>query len=234
MKNLIQFGITASILALVSSPVNAQSVLKQMNKQQQLDTVQYIYPKIEFAEISTKNAVALGNSTINGVLFYRVTNDGLDAAVLSPIKPTPVTAHKVFLYPYTPYLMEYVNLSKKQSRSQDPQKRKVMADERLFKYAYYTETDDYGRFTFGKMKPGKYFLSAEKQINGYYYVNVATGRTVSDFNPYYGQVGVTHYENQRQNWNAIAILEKVIEIKEDGKIVEVDARLMLNPNRLIK
>ncbi len=234
MKNFVKFGFTAMALLMFASPSYSQSVLKQVNKQEQLDTVQYIYPKTNFDEEYTKNAIALGNSTINGVLFYKITNDGLDAALLSTIKPEPVSGHKVFLYPYTPYLVEYINLSKKQARSRDPQKRKVMADERLFNYAYYSETDNYGRFSFGKMKPGKYFLSAEKMVSGYYYTTVATGRAVTDFNPYYGQVGVTQYENQRQNWSALAILEKVVEVKEDGKIVEVDARLMLNPDRLIK
>lgn len=234
MKNIVKYGFMSLSLLMVATPSYSQSVLKKMNMQEQLDTVQYIYPKTNFDEEYTKNAVALGNSTINGVLFYKITNDGSDAALLSTIKPEPVSGHKVFLYPYTPYLVDYINLSKKQARSRDPQKRKVMADDRMFIYSYYSVTDNYGRFSFGKMKPGKYLLSAEKMVSGYYYTTVATGRAVSDFNPYYGQVGVTQYENQRQNWSALAILEKVVEVKEDGKIVEVDARLMLNPDRLIK
>lgn len=234
MKNIVKYGFMSLSLLMVATPSYSQSVLKKMNMQEQLDTVQYIYPKTNFDEEYTKNAVALGNSTINGVLFYKITNDGSDAALLSTIKPEPVSGHKVFLYPYTPYLVDYINLSKKQARSRDPQKRKVMADDRMFIYSYYSVTDNYGRFTFGKMKPGKYLLSAEKMVSGYYYTTVATGRAVSDFNPYYGQVGVTQYENQKQNWSALAILEKVVEVKEDGKIVEVDARLMLNPDRLIK
>ncbi|WP_240008092.1 hypothetical protein [Pseudaquidulcibacter saccharophilus] len=234
MKNIVKYGFMSLSLLMVATPSYSQSVLKKMNMQEQLDTVQYIYPKTNFDEEYTKNAVALGNSTINGVLFYKITNDGSDAALLSTIKPEPVSGHKVFLYPYTPYLVDYINLSKKQARSRDPQKRKVMADDRMFIYSYYSVTDNYGRFSFGKMKPGKYLLSAEKMVSGYYYTTVATGRAVSDFNPYYGQVGVTQYENQKQNWSALAILEKVVEVKEDGKIVEVDARLMLNPDRLIK
>ena len=234
MKNIVKYGFMSLSLLMVATPSYSQSVLKKMNMQEQLDTVQYIYPKTNFDEEYTKHAVALGNSTINGVLFYKITNDGSDAALLSTIKPEPVSGHKVFLYPYTPYLVDYINLSKKQARSRDPQKRKVMADDRMFIYSYYSVTDNYGRFSFGKMKPGKYLLSAEKMVSGYYYTTVATGRAVSDFNPYYGQVGVTQYENQKQNWSALAILEKVVEVKEDGKIVEVDARLMLNPDRLIK
>ena len=53
------------------------------------------------------------------------------------------------------------------------------------------------------------------------------------YNPYYGQVGVTKYENQTRTWTATAYAEKMIELKPGDKVFEIDVRMLQNPDHPI-
>ena len=222
-----------AIFAVVNN-ANAQSVLREMNDKAQQNEVKIISPKLPFDEATTRNMLETGNINIQGVLYTRTASDGSDAPLLNGgAKAVPAANQRVHLYPVTPYYEEFIGLVKKYRFYRGKQKISIEPDIRVHELHYYAQTDEYGRFTFYNMKPGRYMIYADKQVRGSYNEMVATGRSVSDYNPYYGQVGVTKYENQIRTWSATAYAEKMIELKPSDKVFEIDVRMLQNPDHPI-
>ena len=76
-----------------------------------------------------------------------------------------------------PYAIEYINLFKKNRNDNNEQIRPIRVDQRFVDYSIYAITDEYGRFSFPNMKPGRYFLHAESDLRGETNVDVETGYT---------------------------------------------------------
>ncbi|MBN8648078.1 MAG: hypothetical protein J0L55_09000 [Caulobacterales bacterium] len=234
MKTGIKYFAIAIASFSCINVANAQSVLREMNEKAQQNEVKIISPKLPFDEATTRNMLETGNINIQGVLYTRTASDGSDAPLLNVgAKAVPAANQRVHLYPVTPYYQEFIGLVKKYRFYRGKQKISIEPDIRVHELHYYAQTDEYGRFTFYNMKPGRYMIYADKQVKGSYNETVATGRSVSDFNPYYGQVGVTKYENQTRYWSAIAYAEKFIELKPDDKVLEIDVRMLQNPDHPI-
>ncbi len=234
----MKYSFKISVIAIAAfsfvNIANAQSVLREMNEKAQQDEVKIISPKLPFDEATTRNMLETGNINIQGVLYTRTASDGTDAPLLNGgAKAVPASNQRVHLYPVTPYYEEFIGLVKKYRFYRGKQKISIEPDIRVHELHYYAQTDEYGRFTFYNMKPGRYMIYADKQVRGSYNEMVATGRSVSDYNPYYGQVGVTKYENQTRTWTATAYAEKMIELKPGDKVFEIDVRMLQNPDHPI-
>lgn len=224
MKTILLTHYLASIICLSPTIVYAQT-----NKN---PNVEYLHIKKEFDENTSRNSLEFGNLTIKGKLYSQTYYWGEDTPLFGgyyKAEPVYATNHKVFIYPYTPYLEEYLRLSKKARNLKYYKKYEVEADEKLYKYSLYAITDEYGRFTFPKMKPGKYLIYSEKMLSGTVNKSYDTGGRTIQQDPYNGTTITRHMELRPTNWQAMAICEKIIEVKENDKNVEVDARLRLNP-----
>lgn len=81
-----------------------------------------------------------------------------------------------------------------------------------------TKTDEYGRFTFGEMKPGKYFLQAFMATTTAYNQQVPVGSGSNAYGT------TTYYQNQRYLKTKNHRIEKFVEIKRDGEILEISLR----------
>ena len=209
---------------------NAQSVLHEMNEREAQDTPLKITPKQPFDLEATQAAVVRGKSSITGVLYSRTTDTGADAPLLyAGAKPFPAANLRIYLYPMTPYMEEYHSLMKKYRFYKGKQKIDLVLDDRAYDYRFYTDTDKYGRFSFPNIKAGRYMIYAERELSGTYNQIVPVARSVSDYNIYYGQVGVTRYENRAANWVNKFYSEKIVDIK-DNQNLEIDVRLLTNPD----
>lgn len=234
MKFKLRYVAIAFAIFAFSNPSIAQSVLREMNEKARLDDVKIISPKLPFDEAATKTALERGPTTISGVLYTRTASDGSDAPLLNGgAKAIPAANQRVHLYPVTPYYDEFHALVKKYRLYRGKQKISLEPDIRMHELHYYAQTDGYGRFNFYGIKPGRYMIYADKKVNGSYNVNVATGQTLTNLYTIYGQMGATHYENQTRNWSAMAYAEKFIEVKPSDKLVEIDVRMLQNPDHPI-
>jgi hypothetical protein len=157
---------------------------------------------VQTDSLSAKRMLEYGNSTIKGVV-YKKTNKL--AIVNAKRYGANVT---VTLIPATPYFMEYYNL---RQEKENKRTKVYMADE-AFKYRIEVKTDEYGRFKFEKMKPGKYFLQAMMTTTNYYTQDVEVGT-----NSY----GTRFYEKQRQYESKTHRLEKFVEVQNGSDVVEV-------------
>lgn len=137
-------------------------------------------PKTVFDEAQAKNALKPGNVEIKSVLVH-CYGRGIGCIEGS----LPVTNTNVYLYPYTPYLQEYLEMSKKlkadRAKHKDYNAVEIIVDPKLKQYGLATKTDQYGRYSFNNIKPGKYYIETE---------NTTGHRTVVGH--FYDEYGVDH------------------------------------------
>ena len=169
----------------------------------------YYFPQVYFDSADAVNRLAEGRSTISGVSFAR-EGSFINGKVHNAANQT------VMLFPFTDYFAEWYNLK------YDNPKANIVMVPRAFAQRLETKTDEYGNFSFKKMKPGKYYL--ECSIN---YTGTAVGtERVGTGAYYYGYVGYSYpiYESYYYNYNAVQKANKVVEVKRDGQLIEVKLR----------
>jgi hypothetical protein len=174
------------------------------------NTITTIYPEAAFDSTEVNFALEKGASSIKGILFTKEkTRLGIK----------PLFGRKIFgsnisvtLFPVTSYFEAWHELRKQKQNKNTVVKMSDMA----YSKKIMVTTDDYGRFLFENLKPGKYFIQAFMNTDFDYYktVNVGASANVSGGTTYYTENQYyTLYQNER--------MEKYVEIKVDGKMVEV-------------
>ena len=136
----------------------------------------------------------------------------------------PVTNTNVYLYPYSLYLQEYLDMEKQLKadikRNHEYQAVRIILDPKFSQLSLATKTDEYGRYGFKNVKPGKYYVLSE---------NVTGHRTVlAHFYDDYG------YDHPRQI-DSPADLEfnKILNITQSDGVYKFESRMNI-PNYLVK
>lgn len=190
------------VLLLTAITAHAQYVQKERD-----DTVRMM-AKTPYDTIAARAALAEGNGTIKGVAFTR-PNKTIYGRTGKRIYANKI---KVLLFPVTPYLLEYLELKKKENYKK--LKFAYLSPE-AWRFRLEAVTNSDGEFTFPKMKPGKYYLQGllNWYTSGYY--NRYTG---SGYNGY----GTTNYYTREQyTTNHADLLEKFVDVNSDGEVVDV-------------
>lgn len=161
-----------------------------------------LYPEVKFDKELANKQLALGKSTIKGIL-YKSTNK---------LSITNAKAYgsnvKVELFPVNDYFMAWYNLREKKENK----KTNVYMSDEAYSMRIETTTDQYGRFDFKELKPGKYFIQAIMSVTQSHTRDVVVGT-----NSY----GTQYYQKERYNTTKYHRNEKFVEINNDGEIVEV-------------
>ncbi len=178
------------------------SPVRQADNRAARHAVKTIYPTQAFDSVSAKQMLTYGSAGIKG-LIYKKTNKL--ALVGGKVYGANV---RIILYPVTPYLMEFFELRK----TRENKKTKVFISDEANRYRLEVTSDDYGRFTFEKMKPGRYFLHAIMTTRQSYSQDVEVGT-----NSY----GTRFYEKQRFTETKNYRLEQLVEIKNENDVIEV-------------
>jgi hypothetical protein len=206
-RNLKCFFIATLVLLAGGFHSNAQYVEPERD-----DTIRMM-PKTPFDTTFAKNALAKGHATIKGVAFTKPkTRLGYKAPLEKRIYANKI---KVILYPYTPYLEEYIQLKKKQN----PKKLKfVYIHPEAWKYRLEAVTNSNGEFTFPDMKPGKYYLEGVLNWNTRSYYNQYRG------SGYSGYGTTNYYERKYYTVQHSDLLQEIVEVKSDNEVVRVKLR----------
>lgn len=178
----------------------------------QQNAAKVYFPQIYFDSADAVNRLREGNSTISGVSFAR------EGSFINGKKHN-AARQTVVLFPFTDYFAEWYNLK------YDNPKANIIMIPQAFAQRLETKTDDYGNFSFKKMKPGKYYI--ECSIN---YTGTAVGKErVGTETYYYGWNAYSYpvYESYYYNYNAVQKANKVVEITRDGQLIEI--KLKPNP-----
>lgn len=163
------------------------------------------YPHVPFDSLQAKGMLALGTSSIEGLAYAKVPgNWGAEKIYARNVAVT--------LFPVTAYFNDWYRLRK----SEENKKTSVYMSEQAFKYRITVQTDDYGRFKFVKMKPGKYFIQSFASYSKSGSTPVYRG---SGYNNYGGQTD--YYEYQSYTNNYTDRIEKFVEITRDGQSLEI-------------
>ena len=172
--------------------------------------INVLYPEIKFDLIESKNAIAYGTSTIKGVLFTKEKNSlGIKPLLGAKTFGRGLT---VTIFPVTSYFEAWYDLRDKKENK----RTRIYMSEEAFKYRMVTTTDDYGRFWFEKLKPGKYFLQAFMDVNFEHSRQVVVGTANNQYGGTTTYLGNENYLKQQSER-----LEKFLEIDTDGEIVDV-------------
>jgi hypothetical protein len=198
------------ILIFLNVQISNAQKTRAADRLEKRNTIVTIYPEMKFDAKEAEKSLESGNSSIKGVLFTKEkTRLGIK----------PVFGVKIFganinvtLFPVTTYFENWYELRRKKENK----RTNVSMSEEAFAKKIIVKTDDYGRFLFEKMKPGKYFLQAVMNTEYDYYNTVNVGAEQNSSG------GTTIYtEKQYFTINQDERIEKFVEIKENGEIVEI-------------
>jgi hypothetical protein len=194
MKKKLTFLLTLMIISC--SPVRNADRLAQKNQKIVL------YPEVAFNKELANKQLSQGKSTVRGVVF-KSTNK------MSIVNAKAYGSNvKVELFPVNDYFMAWYNLREKKENK----KTNVFMSDEAYSMRLETTTDEYGRFEFKELKPGKYFIQAIMSVTQSYTRDVVVGS-----NSY----GTQYYQKERYNKTKYHRNEEFIEITKDGDIVEV-------------
>ena len=209
MKNKIKI-LFVIILVLVNIQNSNAQKTRAADRLERRNTITTIYPDVKFDVGEANKLLVNGKSSIKGVLFTKEkTRLGIK----------PVFGVKIFganlnvtLFPVTTYFDNWYELRRKKENK----RTNVSMSEEAFTKKTVVKTDNYGRFLFEKLKPGKYFLQAFMNTEYDYYNTVNVGAETNSSG------GTTIYtEKQYFTINQDERIEKFVEIKENGEIVEI-------------
>lgn len=175
-----------------------------------------LFPQSFFDKKLAQEMLAFGKSTIEGRADTKQKNTyGLNSDANAKHYAPQGTV--VTLFPMTPYFEEFLKLR----RQKENKKTIVYLSEDAFKFRLETKTDEYGRFKFEKMKPGKYYIEcmvAFAAVGGY---TQQTGVTTT-YNGYGNAIASSpYYEKFFYNYDSANRESKIVEIKEDGQLLEI-------------
>ena len=180
------------------------------------------YPQVFFDKKLAQEMIGYGKSTIMGVASTREKQNvpftlGM-AKMKTGKKHIAQKGTVVMLIPVTPYFEEFYKMRRKYENS----KTSVYMSEEAFKYRIDTTTDEFGRFKFEKIKPGKYYLETILGFTATASYKQQTGRSDA-YNAYGGYLYSTPiYETFFYNYATSNRESKFVEIKEDGQVLEID------------
>ncbi len=203
MKNLF----IIAFLSALSISIQAQTVY---------------YPQVFFDKKLAQEMIGYGNSTITGVASTREKQNIPFTLGLGKMKTGKKHVAKqgtvVMLIPVTPYFEEFYKMRKKYENS----KTSVYMSEEAFKYRIDTTTDEFGRFKFEKLKPGKYYIETILGFTATASYQKQTGRSDA-YNAYGGYLYSTPiYSTFFYDYAASNRESKFVEIKQDGQVLEID------------
>lgn len=168
-----------------------------------------LFPQSFFDKKLALEMIGEGKSTIEGVASTKQYTDSK--------KQFAPEGTLVTLYPLTPYFEDFLKLRKQK----ESKKTSVYISDEAYKYRLETKTDAYGRFKFEKMKPGKYYVECIVPYTATYSYQQQTGVTTT-YNGYGAAIASSpYYENFLGSYGASNRETKIVEIKNDGELVEV-------------
>jgi len=221
----------------ISALTGCASTLDQADREariKQLDTPVDEKVTVLFDEAQAKAAMLPGSTTLRGVLYHKVRSGGRYAGEDTTITLAPSTflaGINVYLYPVTAHLLELNRLEEDNRHrftiglfSEKKQLKKIIPDQRLFKYSRVTKTDTHGRYVFNNLKPGNYYIYVLPQnISSTGTEEVRNGTSVVTDGIYSAEVA--HYRKQDFRARTIVEYTQYVDIVSGQKEVKLESRM---------
>lgn len=174
------------------------------------------FPQIFFDKNEATKMLAEGKSTIEGVAFTKQKN-------MYGFKPLLGEKHYaragtvIKLFPCTTYFDEWYKLRNKYENKNTS----VFMSQVAFEYRIEAKTDEYGRFKFINLKPGKYYLETIIDFSavGSYSEQVGNTNYYNGYGAYMGSSPI--YQSYYYNYTVENREYEFVEIARDGELIEI-------------
>lgn len=238
MKLLAIVGL--SLLGLLAACSSPMQVAQEQELRNRLNTPLKVPVGVPFNEAQAKAAMAYGNTNLNGVLYHKLEFRGRNVfdGPLTLRSPNFLAGVTLVLYPVTDHLLELNRLEEENAKAfkrsggnrvaffSGIQLKHFIPDPLLYKYSMQTKTDKFGKYTFEKLKPGKYFIIAiDQDISSSGYEDVRSGTSYVS-NGYYG-ANVAHYTTREFTVRSRVGYSEMVEIAPGQTQLSVESRMRL-------
>jgi hypothetical protein len=201
-----------------------------------------------FDAIQAKDALSKGNRKITGVLYHRLDITGRDERgwPASPlIKNQPFKNASLSLFPESPAIVAFEKMFFEQQSimkkwytnspsifNQQPQTKLFLLPPGVVDYGIEVKTDDFGRYTFNNLKPGRYYLYTAGWKTGTYNKDVYAGSSqYSDGTGLYGVQGTAHHTRAVPvNYKTYLVYSEFVDVTSGS--AAIDSRMQVDYNEM--
>ncbi len=191
--------------------------------------------------MQARAAMEKGAVTIRGALYYRTTISGREDGWPPSVQPRPAANVRVTLLPATPHIVEYHKLVKDQASKMlnwwtgpensllnpQPQALMYVPASAALEQSIETTSDEFGRYSFSNLKPGRYYIEALSLLRGTYNRDVAVGS--STYRDSRGRTGTAdHTKLESISYKRHLAFREVVEVGISQGTLEVDSRLRVD------
>lgn len=241
----INSSVIMSLLALAGcAETGVQTAQRQANSVDKATPIA-VEIKVPFDAAQAKSALGQGGFSISGVLYHRLTVSGREdnSWPKDPnVKNVPLRNVPIFLYPETAHVAELDRLFREQQKimerwytgspafSGQPQTKVFPLSPEARKLSLKTTTDQFGRYSFENLKPGRYYLMATAWQSGTYNKSVYAGSSeVTDGTGLYGaRATVDHSKLVPVNYKTYLAYIELVDA-DQGKGL-IDSRMRVDYN----
>lgn len=235
-------------LVLVGCAENGVRTAEKLADNARKSTPIAVHINVPFSASDAKAALAKGDNSVSGVLYHRLTVSGREdnSWPQSPnIKNVPLRNVNVFLHPESEQVVELDKLFKQQQKimekwytnppslfNKQPQTKQFYLSADAQNLVLKTTTDQFGRYRFDNLKPGRYLVTSAAWQSGTYNKSVYAGSSeVSDGTGIHGhRATIDHTKLVPVNYKTyLAYIEFVSASKGKSPI---DSRMRVDYNRM--
>lgn len=222
---------------LIAMPASAGRLLDNADRQAEAARPLEFRPAAAFDPQAAQRAMQPGTGRVRGVLFHQLNDQCRRTRGLLAIRKQANAGIELSLFPATPHLVEYVDLLETHRYKATPalrnpfarnpgDKREVLFyDARMLDYGLSAKTDEFGRYEFANLRPGRYWMNADASLRCYYNEQVPVGSSEVQDNPY-APTHVEHYVTEQRYWDQPLSYRLFVDIRADGDVVELDSELV--------
>ena len=220
---------------LIAMPASAGRLLDNADRQAEAARPLEFRPAATFDPQAAQRAMQPGTGRVRGVLFHQLNDQCRRTRGLLAIRKRANAGIELSLFPATPHLVEYVDLLEAHRYKAAPKnrfarrpgdKREVLFyDARMLDYGLSAKTDEFGRYEFANLRPGRYWMNADASLRCYYNEQVPVGSSEVQDNPY-APTHVEHYVTEQRYWDQPLSYRLFVDIRADGEVVELDSELV--------
>lgn len=225
---------------LTAAPAFAGRLLDNADRQAEAARPLEFRPADAFDPQAAQRAMQPGTGRIRGVLFHQLNDDCRRTRGLLAIRKRVNAGIELSLFPATPHLVEYVELLEAHrykataalrnpfARPSGGKREVLFYDARMLDYGLSAKTDEFGRYEFDNLRPGRYWVNADASLRCYYNERVQVGSSEVADNPY-APTHVDHYVTEQRYRDQGLNYRLFIDVHADGEVVELDSELMPVP-----
>lgn len=230
-----------ALCAMFPLAAAAGKLLENADRQAEQAQPALFRPGAAFDTAAAASALQPGAGRLRGVLYHQLGGGCRRTRGLLAIRTRVGGDIQISLFPATPHLVDYVALLDEHrykapttlrnpfGRPRPVKPKHLLYDARMLEYGLSAKTDEFGRFEFQRLRPGRYWLNADASVRCTYDQQVQTGSSEVSEGPFV-TARVDHYTTEQRYWDEPLNYHAFVEVRDDGSLVELESELIPVPD----